>query len=546
MAQLDVNRLRAAAEQADRGLIAQLAEVATVPFAMHRIFDIDLTGEVRNCVLAEFRQDRPGLYQADMDAAAGQFQPLYGSEPLKGVFRGDIGAPPAIRQHTQNRGAVYDPAMALPTHCRQSQTRQSVPSEKIRLELLAKDIGLQVLHRASLRIGAVIEHCVQRAASRGQHGRERALNRFRFGVVEINRREARIGQHGEIGLVSRGCEYGPAGLPQAHCAVAADSRGTAGDKDGFCHWLVIVLCRVRNLDAPRRQARSTPGYLQVQFFMAIRGYAVLFSTAFVNGFAHFNEDDGWAIASHVALSGLMAMFPFLIFCTALAAYVDLGDFPDTLVELMFEYWPDRIATPLARQVSEVLTQPRGDVLTFGAAAALFFASSGVEALRLGLNRAYRVTARYNFLVTRLQSIVFVVVAAFAVATVTFLLLLLPLFLEVAKRHFPILRGYAATIEFWRLVVSVAILFLALYVSHKWLAAGKRKLREVFPGIVFTLFCWMLASVGFSFYLQGFASYVSTYAGLASIFMALVYFYMLSVILLLGAEINAAMTKVRMP
>lgn len=36
---------------------------------------------------------------------------------------------------------------------------------------------------------------------------------------------------------------------------------------------------------------------------------------------HFSEDDGWAMASHVALSSLMAVFPFLIFGTALASFL---------------------------------------------------------------------------------------------------------------------------------------------------------------------------------------------------------------------------------
>ena len=39
----------------------------------------------------------------------------------------------------------------------------------------------------------------------------------------------------------------------------------------------------------------------------------------IDAFYAFNDDDGWAISSHIALSGLMALFPFLIFVTALAA-----------------------------------------------------------------------------------------------------------------------------------------------------------------------------------------------------------------------------------
>ncbi len=46
---------------------------------------------------------------------------------------------------------------------------------------------------------------------------------------------------------------------------------------------------------------------------------------------HFSEDDGWAMASHVALSSLMAVFPFLIFGTALASFLGADQFAQTAV-----------------------------------------------------------------------------------------------------------------------------------------------------------------------------------------------------------------------
>lgn len=256
----------------------------------------------------------------------------------------------------------------------------------------------------------------------------------------------------------------------------------------------------------------------------------------------FNRDDGWAIASHIALSGIMALFPFLIFCTALAAFFNLGDFPDTAIHLIFDNMPKAVAEPLSQQVRVVLTQPRSDILTFGAVLAIFFSSNGVEALRLGLNRAYRLHDERNFLIVRLQSILFVVLSAAMLATIVFLLLLLPLGVEIASRYVPWLDDYAAIIQFWRLSISFAILLVALVACHKWLPAGNRTFGQIMPGICITLLVWFLASIGFSIYLRSFAHYVSTYAGLAGIMVALIFFYMISVIFLLGAEINAALVS----
>ena len=125
---------------------------------------------------------------------------------------------------------------------------------------------------------------------------------------------------------------------------------------------------------------------------------------------HFNYDDGWALASHLALSSLLALFPFLIFATSLASFLGSEAFADTAVHLVFDTWPDAIAEPIAREVASVLTVQRGDFLTIGILAAAFFASNGIEALRVGLNRAYRVLDTRSMFYLRAQSLAFVVLA----------------------------------------------------------------------------------------------------------------------------------------
>ncbi|MFZ1815099.1 MAG: YihY/virulence factor BrkB family protein [Rhizobiaceae bacterium] len=275
--------------------------------------------------------------------------------------------------------------------------------------------------------------------------------------------------------------------------------------------------------------------------MAIQAYFLRHVTCLRNAGRSFGRDDGWAIASHVTLSGIMALFPFLIFCASLVPYFDLGDFPDTVVHLIFDVWPASVAGPVAQEIRTVLTQQRGDVLTSGAAVALLFASSGVEALRLGLNRAYRMAERRNMLILRLQSILFVVISSLIVITIAFLLVLLPLGWAIARKHLPWLDSYEETVGFWRLAVSVLVLIVALVTCHKWLPAGTRGLGEVLPGVIVTLVCWFAASLLFAAYLEQFATYVGTYAGLAGIMIALVFIYIMSVIFLVGAEYNKALT-----
>ena len=134
-----------------------------------------------------------------------------------------------------------------------------------------------------------------------------------------------------------------------------------------------------------------------------------------DAFRHFIEDDGWAIASHIALSTLMALFPFLIVVTALAGFFfGSKELADEAARLLLEAWPKQVAAPIALDIAGVLTSTRGDVLTLGVLFALYFASSGVESLRIGLNRAYNMKEPRSWWLLRLELIVYVLVGAVAI------------------------------------------------------------------------------------------------------------------------------------
>lgn len=254
---------------------------------------------------------------------------------------------------------------------------------------------------------------------------------------------------------------------------------------------------------------------------------------------HYNDDDGWAMSSHVALSTIMALFPFLIFAGTLAAFLGAEQFSETATHLIFDTWPKNIADPLVREVQNVLTVPRGGLLTISIIAAAYFAASGIEALRVALNRAYREKETRSLIFRRTQSLFFVLVAAVGMAAISILLVLAPLGVQIAAKWMPWLDSYTFTISFWRYLIAIVVLVIGLFAVHMWLPDGKRPFVLILPGIVITLVAWVISAMVFATYLARFANYFSTYAGLASIMVALVFLYILSSIFIVGAEINAA-------
>ena len=265
----------------------------------------------------------------------------------------------------------------------------------------------------------------------------------------------------------------------------------------------------------------------------------------IEAFYRFNRDDGWAIASHIALSILMAVFPFLIVVTALAGFIGSANLADEVARLMFAAWPQQVARPIAGEIHNVLTTTRGGVLTLGAVFAVYFASSGVESLRIGLNRAYGLYEQRSWWLLRLESIGYVLVSALALLVLAFLVVLGPLIFKAAANYAPWIEPLESHYDFARFGIGGGVLAFALFILHMWLPAGRRGLSKVWPGIAATLALWLACGFAFGHYLADFAyTYVTYYAGLASAMIALVFLYYSAWIFVYGGELNAAIARVR--
>jgi len=254
----------------------------------------------------------------------------------------------------------------------------------------------------------------------------------------------------------------------------------------------------------------------------------------------FALHDGWAIASHIALSALFSFFPFLILLTSLAATFEFGTLADNATDIILDVLPAEIAGPLAAEVRTVLTEWRGDLLTIGAALALYFSSNGIEALRVGLNRAYGVRENRSWYVTRLESIVFVAIMAAVMMVYSLVFVLGPLLWRAAMGFFPFLSPFSQAIGALRFGATTLLIAVALVVTHKYLAAGYRSFASVLPGVAVTLVLWVVGGLAFGFYLAQFpGSYASTYGGLATAMMSLIFLYTIAIIFIVGGEINGA-------
>ena len=257
-------------------------------------------------------------------------------------------------------------------------------------------------------------------------------------------------------------------------------------------------------------------------------------------YVRFTAHDAWAIASHVALSVLLALFPFLIVVTSLASLIGTDEIAAQIVSLAFGGWPETLAEPLAGEVTRVLTGRRIDLLTIGVALLLWTASSAVEAMRVALVRAYGVPDMRWWYWTRLQSIGFMLLGAIGMFLLAFAVVLWTPTWNFLLSVFPDLGVATWSGLAFRYTATGLFLTGGLVLAHLWLPPQQIPILATLPGTVLTMVLWLAGAGIFGWWLSRFANYASTYAGLGSIMAVIIFLYINSVAFILGGELNAVL------
>lgn len=250
-----------------------------------------------------------------------------------------------------------------------------------------------------------------------------------------------------------------------------------------------------------------------------------------------------AYAAALAYSFLFALFPLLLFLTALLGMLHLPS-----VKNYLEGPASVLIAPVLRQLilSVIANASRfksPTLLSVGAAGFVWIMSSALRQLGNALNHAYGISQPRRPLLHSIAISValglfvgVLMVASVAVGTwgqdiISWIFLL--------ARHHPPGATLAAVLRWVTLLVLVWVLLTLVY---NWLPDQRQGFHWTLPGTLAALILWLLISLGFSLYATHFNHYNRTYGSLGAVILLLVYLYIVSFALLLGGEINALLAK----
>ena len=250
------------------------------------------------------------------------------------------------------------------------------------------------------------------------------------------------------------------------------------------------------------------------------------------------QDQVPLLAAGVAFYSFLALFPALI--AAITLYGLVAD-PATVArqaDQLTDTMPSDAASLVTDQLDALASAPQQSLglgLMVALVLALWSASGGVGNIVTAINIAYDEEETRGFVRRKLLSLVLTLAAIVFVVVTIGLVAVAPALLDDLVSGGPLRWGFEAG----RWLLLLAAVTLALAVVYRYAPdRDAPRFSWVSTGAVTATVIWLIASLGFSLYVDNFGSYSKTYGALAGVVVLLLWLWITNFIVLLGAEINA--------
>lgn len=255
-------------------------------------------------------------------------------------------------------------------------------------------------------------------------------------------------------------------------------------------------------------------------------------------------DDLTGMAAELAFRFFMALFPFVLVLVTLGAFISraagVDDPSDYVLDAVGDSLPSDAASVIRTQVDEVIAGASVGLLSIGIATAIWSASGGAGALMKATNRVYDLPETRKFYVQTGIAIGLTTLGGLGLLVAVSAMVLTQAFAGSIASAIGLGREFGWVVQLLRFPLIVLFVAAAAETVY-WLAPNRWSRPDLANwGSAFFAVGWSAFTVGFAIYVANFSSYNATYGAIAGVVILLFWFYVSSLLILLGAEINSVL------
>lgn len=245
-------------------------------------------------------------------------------------------------------------------------------------------------------------------------------------------------------------------------------------------------------------------------------------------------------ASAIAFNFILAIFPAIIFVFTLIPYIPIDNFQQQLLNLLQSILPEAAFTAIQGTIEDIVTQPRGGLLSFGFLAAFIFATNGIVSVIAAFNGTIHAIETRSWINQRLVALILAIIltllTTISVALITVSQSVMNFlvengFLQIDLTYYLLLGG--------KWLVICALFFFGYAFLFYLAPARKTKFRFISAGGTLATILSIITTIGFSYYINNFGKYNTLYGSIGTLVVVMLVFYFNSLILLIGFELNVS-------
>jgi membrane protein len=264
-----------------------------------------------------------------------------------------------------------------------------------------------------------------------------------------------------------------------------------------------------------------------------------------------NYDDCWGMAAQLSYYFLLAFIPFLIFLLAFVGFIPIHpNLQNELLSALDRVLPDAAYALISGIILSLINNTSSGALSLGLLLTLWSASRAFAGMVGVFNRAYEVRDRRSFFKIQLLAVGVTMVFSIFVIVSTFLLFFGDAFMRLilsrgAFAESSMLQHWARA-AYWlaRWLLIFTLLNVGMQMVYYLLPARRLPWRIFTPGGLVATLGWIGASQGFAWYTNSVANYQKVYGSLGALIVLMVWFYLSSLFLLTGGEIDSEIFRLR--
>jgi membrane protein len=262
------------------------------------------------------------------------------------------------------------------------------------------------------------------------------------------------------------------------------------------------------------------------------------------------DDDVLGLAAEIAYRFLFAVFPFGLFVAALGAFVAAAFHVENpaadVIAGLGDNLPPSIGDSLQPELERLLASARPDLLSVGALGALWAATGGVNALVKGIHRAYGVPESRPLLLRYGVAVALTLLAAIGVLAAFVTVVGGAVLTDTLAGRFGLGPEATAALHIARWPLMFLVLTGAVGILYRYAPIVVAPWRWVLAGSAVFSAGWLVATALLGLYVTGFSDYGATYGSLGGVIILMIWFYVSGALLMVGAEVAAALAWERSP